>query len=66
MYTTKRGKILFVCTENESGKWGLWTQNPDESVELISDLFASRENALKHAKDNGILHNIDFEHFLGM
>jgi len=59
-------KNLFVCTDADSGKWGLWTQNPDGSVDLVSDLFRSSQSVLKHAKKNGIYGNIDFEHPFGM
>jgi len=59
-------KNLFICTDADSGKWGLWTQNPDGTVDLVSDLFTSSENLLKHAEENGIENNIDYDHPFGM
>ncbi len=59
-------KILFVCTDAKTGEWGLWTQNANGSVDLVSDLFKSAQSLLEHAERHGIYDNIDFEHPFGM
>ena len=53
---------MFIAKDAVSRRWGLWIESGSGDVELVSDLFSSREKVIKHAEDNGLLHNIKWNH----